>query len=69
MSETLIRTRHPDGFRSGQWAALKCTVPSADRDCHLVEFPDGVTDFWAADDPDGQYEFAIVTGETPEGDQ
>lgn len=51
-----IRTNHPYGFRSGEWAELKATVPGTDRDCYLVEFPDGVTDFWVVNDPDGQYE-------------
>lgn len=55
---TRIRTMHPYGFRCGEWATLLCTVPGPDRDCHLVRFDDGVTDFWVADDPDGRYEFS-----------
>jgi len=55
----LIRTMHPDGFRSGQWATLLCRAPGNNEDdCYLVEFPDGATDFWVVDDPDGKYEFA-----------
>lgn len=54
---TWIRATHPYGFRSGQWAHLVCVVPSEDRDCYLVEFPDGVTDFWALKDPADPYEF------------
>jgi hypothetical protein len=57
----MIRTMHPYGFRSGRWAILRCIVPGPVRDCYLVEFEDYVTDFWAVDDPDGQYEFCERT--------
>lgn len=48
---TLIRALHPYAFRSGEWAELKGTTdlpgfPEGDRCCYLVEFPDGMTDFW-----------------------
>lgn len=56
----LIRTMHPNGFRSGQWATLLSIAPAEDRDCYLVQFPDGATDFWVVDDPDGKYEFASI---------
>lgn len=49
VSERLIRHTHPDGFRSGQWAAIRAVVPGDDRECYLVEFPDGVTDFWSVE--------------------
>lgn len=52
-----IRHTHPDGFRSGEWAILRSIVPGPDRDCYLVEFADGVTDFWAVNDPAEPYEF------------
>jgi len=54
-----IRTMHPYGFRSGDWAILRhrLTDPMTGRDLYLVEFGDYATDFWVADDPDGQYEF------------
>jgi hypothetical protein len=61
----LIRTTHPYGFRSGQWATLQCTVPGPDRDCYLVEFADGTTDFWVVGDPDGDYEFKEEPGTEP----
>jgi hypothetical protein len=54
---TLIRTMHRYGFRCGRWATLRATVPIHGRDCYQVEFADGVTDSWVANDPDGHYEF------------
>lgn len=55
-----IRTMHRYGFRSGEWAKLHGTItdPGTGRECYLVEFDDGATDFWVVNDPDGQYEFA-----------
>jgi len=58
---TLIRATHPYGFRSGQWAILRCVVPGPERDCYLVEFDDGVTDFWPVNDPSDPYEFRAVS--------
>jgi hypothetical protein len=52
-----IRSTHPAAFRSGQWAKVVAIVPSSERECYLVEFPDGATDFWAVNDPDAGYEF------------
>jgi hypothetical protein len=67
-SRTLIRATHPYGFRSGEWAVLVAVVPTEARDCYLVEFPDGVTDFWPVHDPSDPYEFDGVppndSGET-----
>lgn len=59
----LIRATHPDAFRSGSWARLAGTAelpgfPEGDRCCYLVEFPDGVTDFWAVDAAEYGYEFS-----------
>lgn len=57
---THVRTMHRYGFRSGQWAELLTIAPApGGRDCYMVRFPDGVTDFWVVADPDGQYEFAV----------
>ena len=59
-----IRTLHPHGFRSGEWARLTGTAtdPENGRECFTVEFPDGATDFWVMGDPDGQYEFRGSVG-------
>lgn len=58
---THIRTMRRYGFRSGEWASILTTVPGPERDCFVVRFPDGATDFWVKDDPDGEYEFATLT--------
>jgi hypothetical protein len=53
-----VRTMHRYGFRSGSWALVKAWVEdAAEGPCWLVEFPDGVTDWWRCDDVDGQYEY------------
>lgn len=52
-----IRATHHYGFRSGEWANLVCIVPGEEKDCYLVEFPDGVTDFWPVNGPSDPYEF------------
>lgn len=59
----LIRATHRYAFRSGQWARLRGTAalpgfPEGDRECYLVEFPDGVTDFWPVGDNRHGYEFS-----------
>jgi len=62
---THIRAMHPYAFRSGEWARIKGTAMlpvkdgEPDRACYLVEFDDGVSDFWAVDDPDARYEFGF----------
>ena len=53
-----IRHTHWAGFRSGQWAEILTIAPAENRDCYVVRFPDGTTDFWVRDDPDDPYEFA-----------
>lgn len=53
-----IRHMHPAGYRSGEWAVLVTVLQVRDRDCYLVRFDDGASDFWVVDDPDGRYEFA-----------
>lgn len=55
-----IRGTHRYAFRSGDWAVIRAVVPGEGRDCYLVEFPDGVTDFWVVNDPDEPYEFGAV---------
>lgn len=57
-----IRATHHYGYRCGEWAEVLATVPdvSRDRDCYLVRFPDGDTDFWPVHDPDDPYEFREV---------
>lgn len=68
-TEQKIRSLHPYSFRSGEWAKLVCVVPGEDRDCYLVEFPDGVTDFWPVVDPANTYEFRPADfGPTSESD-
>jgi hypothetical protein len=52
-----IRATHPYSYRSGQWAELLTTAPGTDRDCYVVQFPDGATDFWVVDDQHAGYEF------------
>lgn len=57
----LIRTTHPYGFRSREWAELVSTDLSYNaRYCYKVTFPDGSTDLWVVDDPSARYEFAEV---------
>lgn len=56
----LIRHTHPYGFRSGTWAILRTRVELQGRECYLVEFADGVTDFWAVSDPAEPYEFTTA---------
>lgn len=52
-----IRQTHHYGFRSGEWADLLATVESYGRDCYLVKFADGVTDWWPTEDEHAGYEF------------
>lgn len=70
-----IRGTHPYTFRSGEWATVRAVVqatvrvvvpfravvPGADRDCYLVEFPDGQTDYWPVVDPSEPYEFEAAS--------
>jgi hypothetical protein len=54
-----IRGLHWAHFRSGEWAELLTIAPDPEgRDCYVVRFPDGVTDFWVVGDPENTYEFA-----------
>lgn len=55
-----IRTTHPYGFRSGQWARLIGVEWVGYRPCYSVRFSDGVTDQWVMADP--HYEFRAAGG-------
>lgn len=52
-----IRTTHPHGYRTGQWAVLAAIVPARGRQCYLVSFPDGETDLWPVTGQSDCYEF------------
>lgn len=54
-----IRGTHPYSFRSGHWARLRNVLedPETGRRQYVVEFADGVTDFWPVDDAVAGYEF------------
>lgn len=55
----LIRGTHRWCFRSGEWAEILTTAPDPEgKDCYVVRFPDGKTDWWVVDDPLAGYEFA-----------
>jgi hypothetical protein len=58
-----IRSTHPSYFRSGEWARILTTASDPERgDAYVVEFEDGVMDWWVADDPDAVYEFRVSSG-------
>lgn len=52
----MIRTMHPYGFRSGQWASIVAEGTFRGSPCYVVKFPDGALDLWLKDDPGAQYE-------------
>lgn len=54
---THIRSCHWAAFQSGTWAKILTIAPSEERDCYVIEFPDGRTDYWPVDDPTAEYEF------------
>lgn len=54
---TQIRTNHPYGFRSGQWAVLLAHGTFKGHSVYVVQFPDRAVDLWRIDDPAGDYEF------------
>lgn len=54
---THIRGTHHACFRSGDWAKLYGTTEIDGRECYLVRFPDGASDWWVVDDPAAGYEF------------
>lgn len=54
-----IRGTHPAQFRCGEWAEILTTAPSPEgKDCYVVRFPDGKTDWWVVSDPWDPYEFS-----------
>lgn len=61
----LIRSTHPGAFRSGQWAEVRTIAPGVGRDCYIVEFPDGKTDYWVVGDVAAGYEFAVTVPSLP----
>ena len=54
-----IRTMNPYGFRSEEWANLLAEMnhPKLNNPCYLVEFSDGVRDYWPVLDATAGYEF------------
>lgn len=59
----LIRATHPYAFRAGEWARLVTTITMSPpgsarcpRECYLVRFPDGQSDFWPVADGTCGYE-------------
>ena len=53
-----IRSVHPYGFRSGQWAEILKTVPLEDgRPSYHIRFADGTEDWWVVNDPSDEREF------------
>jgi hypothetical protein len=54
----MIRGTHHACFRSGEWAEILTTAPDPEgRDCYVVRFPDGKTDWWIVEDALAGYEF------------
>lgn len=54
-----VRALHPYAFRSGEWGRITTAAPDVDGMIWHVVWPDGVTDWYAADDPDAHYEFRL----------
>lgn len=59
-----VRATSRYAFRQGEWADLLAettkqqqTGESEERQLWFVQFPDGVTDMWVANDPAAEYEF------------
>jgi hypothetical protein len=60
-----IRTTHRYGYRCGEWADLLTVAPAPDkRDCYVVRFEDGATDYWVVNDIDGRYELSRMSSMT-----
>ena len=54
-----IRGTHRYQFRSGEWAEILMTVPNPEgKDCYVVRFADGKTDWWLVHDAADPYEFS-----------
>ena len=58
-----VRSTHPNGFRSGEWGRILTTVESHGRDCYLIQWADGVTDWWPVVDPSDEREYRAPTGQ------
>jgi hypothetical protein len=54
-----VRQTHPYGYRSGEWAKVLTIVESHGRDCWLVLFEDGNTDWWPITDDVAGYEVLL----------
>jgi hypothetical protein len=54
---TYIRSNHWAAYHSGEWARILTVAPSPERDCYVIEFPNGDTDYWPVEDPTAEYEF------------
>lgn len=69
-----IRSQHRYAFRTGQWALITglttiCIHENAEgRGCYQLQWPDGVTDDWAIEDPVANYEFRTPKATEPESD-
>lgn len=63
----LIRATHHYGFRCGEWAEILTIAPSSERDCYIIRFADGVTDYWPVNDPNDPYEFSYEINEESNG--
>ena len=60
----MIRARHAASFRPGEWAAIvgvevhTPTGLNSPRVCFVVEFRDGVRDYWPVENVTHEYEFS-----------
>lgn len=54
---TRIRSTHPDGFRTGQWAVVVDVLDVMGRVCYQLRWPDGIGDAWPVEDPSDVREF------------
>ena len=52
-----IRSVHPYGFRSGEWAIIRRTIWMNYRPCFEIEFLDRKRDYWPVIDASDEREF------------
>lgn len=52
-----ITSNHVDGYRYGRWALLKGLTTLNGKECYIVQFNDGVIDYWPVVDPWDDYRF------------
>lgn len=59
-----IRGTHHHQFRSGEWAEILTIAPSPEdgKDCYVIRFADGKTDWWLVSDASDPYEFSDDPG-------